>query len=377
MHGNSSEFLLEASCGQWQDRRKDQQQQQHHQQQQEQLYYHEHQHQHHHHHHHHYHHLPYQQQQQHQPRQQLQQEEEREMKEEAEQDTSYKNDTEQDVEGKEQLRRRKLLEFGFGASRRRPSRRTFRQRFNFYATSALAFVATSGGAALLFLVPLYVDPAISTLAADFSPEPVTCTTSRREELSGLFNCTWSSCREGCTSDVYKCTHIYVTYSPYSNATRNNITNDSENLTIQLTTNASSSVTAKNTSGEIVEAILLVNIKGCGYPPGIDCENFTRHLGCEGIKFPCYYSRVNNSIVMASYSRETQVAIIMHFFAAPFVVTLATSVALCVMHCDCRCAAPPRHSSRSIRRHRANDLSCDYIWRPFREDEETQQDNAIR
>ena len=133
----------------------------------------------------------------------------------------------------QELRRRKLLELGFGTSRRRPPQRTFRQRFNFYATSVLALVATSGGAALLFLVPLYVDPAISTLAADFSPETVPCSTFRREDLVGLFNCTWSSCREGCTSDVYRCTHIYVTYKPWSNVkTKNEIRNDSS-TTISL------------------------------------------------------------------------------------------------------------------------------------------------
>lgn len=105
----------------------------------------------------------------------------------------------------------------------------------------------------------------------------------------------------------------------------------------------------------VEAVLLVNIKGCGYPPIVDCENFTREMGYEGAKFPCHYSRVNGSIVMANYNREAQVTTIIHFFAAPFVVTLATSVALCVMHCDCRCSPPPRHSSRGIRRGRGNDL----------------------
>ncbi|XP_050482542.1 uncharacterized protein LOC126869708 isoform X1 [Bombus huntii] len=252
-----------------------------------------------------------------------------------------------------ELRRRKLLELGFGASRRRPPRRTCRQRFNFYATSALAFVATSGGAALLFLVPLYVDPAISTLAADFSPDPVICTTSRREELAGLFNCTWSSCREGCTSDVYRCTHIYVTYTPWSNTSMKNDTGgrgNSENSTGVTHT----STTSVPTPGD-VEAVLLVNIKGCGYPPIVDCENFTRELGYEGAKFPCHYSRVNGSIVMANYNREAQVTTIIHFFAAPFVVTLATSVALCVMHCDCRCSPPPRHSSRGMRRGRGNDL----------------------
>ena len=135
----------------------------------------------------------------------------------------------------QEQRRRKLLELGFGASRRRPPQRTLRQRFNFYATSALALVATSGGAALLFLLPLYVDPAISTLAADFSPEPVTCTTTRREDLAGLFNCTWSSCREGCTSDVYRCTHIYVTYNPWSNSTARNETEINSTTTTTTTT----------------------------------------------------------------------------------------------------------------------------------------------
>lgn len=255
-----------------------------------------------------------------------------------------------------ELRRRKLLELGFGASRRRPPRRTCRQRLNFYATSALAFVATSGGAALLFLVPLYVDPAISTLAADFSPQPVICTTSRREELVGLFNCTWSSCREGCTSDVYRCTHIYVTYTPWSNVTMRNDTGGRNTTVATNATTALDTVTAVSSPGD-VEAVLLVNIKGCGYPPTVDCENFTRELGYEGAKFPCHYSRVNGSIVMANYNREAQITIIMHFFAAPFVVTLATSVALCVMHCDCRCTPPPRHPPRGMRRSKGNDLSC--------------------
>ncbi|XP_011309888.1 protein tipE isoform X1 [Fopius arisanus] len=269
--------------------------------------------------------------------------------------SSQSNNHKYEVQEKE-LRRRKLLELGFGASRRRPPRRTCRQRFNFYATSALTLIATSCGAALLFLVPLYVDPAISTLAADFSPEPVQCTTVRREDIVGIFNCTWSSCREGCTSDVYRCTHIYVTYTPWRNDSgwgnesfvgRHRMANG----VIQTTTETPT----PGASGD-VEAILKVNIKGCGYPPIVDCENFTRELGYEGAKFPCYYSRVNGSIVMANYNRQAQLETILHFLAAPFVVTLATSVALCVMHCDCRCVAPPPHHSRGMRRTRMNDLS---------------------
>lgn len=90
--------------------------------------------------------------------------------------------------------------------------RSCREQALFYSTSLLAVVAMSAGSSLLFLVPLYVDPAISTLASNFVTEPVTCITTRREELMGLANCSWSSCREGCTSDAYHCTHIYVSYN---------------------------------------------------------------------------------------------------------------------------------------------------------------------
>lgn len=275
----------------------------------------------------------------------------------------------------QEQRRRKLLELGYGATKRRPPRRTCKQRLTFYATSSLALVAISGGCALLFLVPLYVDPAISTLSADFFPEPVICTTSKREDLWGLFNCTWSSCREGCTSEVYHCTHIYVTYTPWSNSSLLNYTDDDhvhDDRHQGLVTTEEEE--EEDEEPQIIEAVLLVNIKGCGYPPVVDCENFTRELGYEGSRFPCYYSRVNGSIVMADYDRDAELTIIMHYFAAPLVMTLATTAVLCVMHCDCRCQPPPRRyppgSSRRIAKStkttttttRPNDLR--YWWLCF-------------
>jgi hypothetical protein len=265
----------------------------------------------------------------------------------------------------QEQRRRKLLELGYNAAKRRPPRRTCKQRLTFYATSSLALVAISGGCALLFLVPLYVDPAISTLSADFFPEPVICTTFKREDLWGLFNCSWSSCREGCTSEVYRCTHIYVTYTPWSNSSLNESdygTDFSDGFSARKN---SLTMPTGMEEPEVIEAVLLVNIKGCGYPPVVDCENFTRELGYEGSRFPCYYSRVNGSIVMADYDRDAEVTIIMHYFAAPLVMTLATTAVLCVMHCDCRCQPPPRRyppSRRAIRSSRPNDLR--YWWLCF-------------
>lgn len=103
-----------------------------------------------------------------------------------------------------------------------------------------------------------------------------------------------------------------------------------------------------------DAVLLVNIKGCGYPPSVLCSNFTDTYGVEGTEFPCYHSRENRTVVLTHYERDEQVAIIIHYFAVPFVITLATSVALCVMHCDCRCH-PTTHHKRA-RRPRVQDLS---------------------
>lgn len=259
----------------------------------------------------------------------------------------------------QEQRRRKLLELGHNAAKRKPPKRTCKQRLAFYASSSLALVAISGGCILLFMVPLYVDPAISTLNADFFPEPVICTTSKREDLWGLFNCTWSSCREGCTSEVYRCTHIYVTYTPWTNTSLN------ESDYISDRTDVMMDEEEEDDEPVIIDAVLLVNIKGCGYPPEVDCENFTRELGYEGSKFPCYYSRVNGSIVMADYDREAEVTIIMHYFAAPLVMTLATTTVLCVLHCDCRCQPPPRmdQQGRRIARHsRPNDIR--YWWLCF-------------
>ena len=37
--------------------------------------------------------------------------------------------------------------------------------------------------------------------------------TRQEINYGLANCSWSSCREGCTAEFFKCHQIRVTYTP--------------------------------------------------------------------------------------------------------------------------------------------------------------------
>ena len=261
------------------------------------------------------------------------------------------------LEQQQELRKRRLLELTQPKKKKKP-KRTCRERMWFYTTSFLAMTAVGGGSALLFLVPLYVDSAISTLAADFVSEPVKCVTTRREDLWGIFNCTWSSCREGCTSDMYKCTHVHVMYStaPYyaKNLTfvqdTDGDANSSSTVSLSSSTpTTTSAVTLSTAENFTEEAVLLVNIKGCGYPPDVDCENFTTKYGKENAEFPCYYSRENRTVVLIHYNREEQVQLIIHYFAVPFTVTLATSVVLCVMYCDCRCGTDRSNRRRRVRR----------------------------
>lgn len=242
----------------------------------------------------------------------------------------------------QQLRKKKLLELAAAKKQKRGAPRTFREKVWFYSTLSFAMIAVGSGSALLFLVPLYVDPAVSTLLADFVPEPVMCTTVRREQLTGLYNCTWSSCREGCTSDVYNCSHIYVTYT-----------------TVDGDGGGDGSGRGGRTSGggrgggrTVPEAVLLVNIKGCGYPPAVACANFTREYGVRGARFPCHYSRQNHTLVVVGYDKRQQYTDIVHCFAVPFTICVITSIVLCVMHCDCQstAAAGQREPSRSSAGH---------------------------
>jgi len=77
-------------------------------------------------------------------------------------------------------------------------------------TAVLSFMV------FLFLVPFVVDPAVSRLIARYAPEPGTCALHEHVFAAGMSKCTWSSCREGCTSATTRCHQITVNYSltPY-------------------------------------------------------------------------------------------------------------------------------------------------------------------
>ncbi|CRK97791.1 CLUMA_CG011170, isoform A, partial [Clunio marinus] len=214
-------------------------------------------------------------------------------------------------------------------SERKFKGKNIREHSIFYTTVTLVFFSVSAGASILFLVPLYVDPALSTLAGDFIERPTLCVTTRREDLTGLLNCSWSSCREGCTSDVFKCTHIFVQFVELIDENVN--FTFPYNATIQELANFTTELEKATT-----ESVLQVNIKGCGYPPTVKCSVFTETYGFEGAAFPCYYSKKNKTVVMTSYNRDTQLNTIIHFFIVPFIITVISSIGICIIHCNCQC-----------------------------------------
>lgn len=263
----------------------------------------------------------------------------------------------------QELRNRKLKELAPKKKVAPVRQRSFRERASFYATSTLAFFSVTAGASLLFLVPLYVDPAISTLVSDFIDAPTWCKTLRRENVIGINNCSWSSCREGCTSDLYRCTHIYVAFLEATNDTL--LGNLSSAITAAIPRAQSHAKSLMQSAAAELrnltefeapaepddESILLVNIKGCGYPPSVTCSNFFDLYGTEDAVFPCFYSRLNRTVVLTSYDKRAQVSMIINFFFVPFAITVISSVGLCIMHCDCSCQKERSHRQRQRDRER--------------------------
>ena len=156
-----------------------------------------------------------------------------------------------------------------------------------------------GAMTLLFAVPLVVDPAIATLRADFEPVAAACRTERVERYSTLSNCSWSSCREGCTSSLYRCLHVYVTYEVAAAAGPS-------------------------------RAVLLVNVKTCGYPPRINCSAFEERYGQPGSTFPCYVSRANSSLAVTDFRAGEAGRLLIGGLGTPAGAILLGALTVCLL-----------------------------------------------
>ncbi|XP_055846157.1 protein tipE [Episyrphus balteatus] len=255
-----------------------------------------------------------------------------------------------------------------------PEERTFKEKLLFYTTAFFILLGTFSMFAFLFLVPFVIEPAFTTIFMQFDEVPALCETMYQDTFHGAKNCSWASCREGCTKDIYVCTQIRVNYrlNLYNYTDEFNFTqyhidlawservmpkvkrtdryerairdyeyadgvgmdgtmggigsiNFDENSLLDMSHSLSgddddddNGDSSDNEDGQpfdqiselnkdlmgnnskyfYVGARLFPNVKGCGYPPMLNCSIWTKRYIKLKSMFPCYYSKVDPSLVIS-------------------------------------------------------------------------------
>jgi len=201
----------------------------------------------------------------------------------------------------------------------------------------------------LFLVPFILDPAISTLMHEFIDQPVHCKVMSYSLRYGRSNCSWASCREGCTAQIYKCHQIRVTYTPRRGYNNNTMLEEIQESEWAYLTRTERHPDHDEGGGDVVEKVvedtpLLINIKGCGYPPEVNCDLYAemyQNYSAAGYTFPCYYSKVNPWIVLSGYDKSEVISDILSAILIPnvtFVISIIVLVYWYCPYCQTRCKA---------------------------------------
>ncbi|XP_011707853.1 PREDICTED: protein tipE-like isoform X2 [Wasmannia auropunctata] len=206
-------------------------------------------------------------------------------------------------------------------------KQTILQKLLFYTTAFFILLSTFSLFAFLFLVPFVIDPAFTTIFMQFDTRPAECVTIDVESRRGTSNCSWTSCREGCTKELYDCKQIRVNYKLPDNSSEGSdggggavggVEDDEEDKRMPR---------YERSLGEYIEdlamddenglpkpfptglmgndsvwyftgAKLFPNVKGCGYPPMLNCSIFYQQYAIIGQNFSCYYSKVDPGIVIS-------------------------------------------------------------------------------
>lgn len=217
--------------------------------------------------------------------------------------------------------------------------RTLKEKALFYTTAFFVLLGTFSLFAFLFLVPFVIDPAFTTIFMQFDTNAAFCVTVETEHFKGASNCSWTSCREGCTKEVYECTQIRVNYKVFKTSNSSNETVDS-NIVDGISVlppkdktrvvrgiipdyEYSDTLVPEKDSEKSIEGVkfmdysedadlaltgndswfftgarLFPNVKGCGYPPMLNCSIWAKKYKEIGSNFSCYYSKVDPGLVIS-------------------------------------------------------------------------------
>lgn len=199
---------------------------------------------------------------------------------------------------------------------------TFAEKLLFYTTASFVLCAIFSLFAFLFLVPFVIEPAFTTIFMQFDIVPALCVTTQVKHLVGASNCSWASCREGCTKDLFECTQIRVNYKLGNSS---NITEGEVEALIrveralrkdydyyedkvsdksypdmieeELPEAMPTGLQGNDSEWYFTGARLFPNVKGCGYPPILNCTVFHSKYKPIGNNYSCYYSRVDPGLVI--------------------------------------------------------------------------------
>lgn len=226
-----------------------------------------------------------------------------------------------------------------------PDQRTLKQKLLFYTTAFFVLLGTFSLFAFLFLVPFVIEPAFKTIFMQFDERPAFCVTADTAEYKGAKNCSWTSCKEGCTRDIFECVQISVNYkiaknesilpgdssflpatvaslvqSAYNPSSNRRVERglmneypdyqekiDSSHLDIDGGVVAGDyseisepmeGLMGNNSEWFFIGAKLFPNVKGCGYPPYLNCSVWNKKYKEVGTNFSCFYSRIDPSLVIS-------------------------------------------------------------------------------
>jgi hypothetical protein len=235
-------------------------------------------------------------------------------------------------------------------------KQTFMQKLLFYTTAFFILLATFSLFAFLFLVPFVIDPAFETIFKQFDETPAMCYTMQVSMHRGTTNCSWSSCREGCTRELFECTQILVNYKvnvdpnvpgspsykppPPENLgspprKRRSLQDVAYGLAesygslfgLDFHERETRAIRDYDYPVDLLEGMkgkslpkekpthgfggndsewyytgaqLRPNVKGCGYPPMLNCTMWLSTYRKIGTNYTCYFSRVEPNKVISDY-----------------------------------------------------------------------------
>ncbi|XP_018320605.1 protein tipE [Agrilus planipennis] len=198
-------------------------------------------------------------------------------------------------------------------------KQTWKQKILFYITAFFVLLGIFSVFSFLFLVPFVIDPSFTTIFMEFDEQPVLCVTRKAERKLGVSNCSWASCREGCTKEIYDCTQIHVDYkkvgpdfnftpttveptTPPDDYRRKRLIQDAAFDEFDsddfITEPSPTGLMGNDSEWYYIGAKLFPNVKGCGYPPALNCTIFLKKYKGIGTNFSCYYSRVDPGLVIS-------------------------------------------------------------------------------